>query len=225
MAAQCRTVTNDVCSGCFAYSRITAGSNSGVRCFDPLLPPEFVQNPNCMPRLPRRRGTLVGSLGSQNRVGHTQTDRQLPCSFISFCSMLCCTKPGNYTGSGTSQRVDLPTSLVFECFRSMAEVVLCQTLFSNLREENVDLDELAAIVSGSSGRNQGTEYKVQAAQDLANKICEYMLSPFPQTTPDPKIEALESQVQILQQQLARFEGTPSPKQVCSISDNRYPASR
>ena len=34
-------------------------------------------------------------------------------------------------------------------FRSMAEVVFCHSLFAKLREEAIDLDELARMVSGA----------------------------------------------------------------------------
>ena len=55
----------------------------------------------------------------------------------------------------------------------MAEVVFCHSLFAKLREEAIDLHELAMMVSGAgnnTGHNPTNDSKVQASQDLAGKV-------------------------------------------------------
>ena len=101
----------------------------------------------------------------------------------------------------------------FAGFRSMAETVFCHALFSKLREESIDLDELGMMVSG--GRvHQGSpitnDVKLQASQELAGKVVEFMFGLYPQEAPDPKVADLESQIHMLQQQIARFEQSPAP---------------
>ncbi|CAE7477510.1 unnamed protein product, partial [Symbiodinium sp. CCMP2456] len=95
----------------------------------------------------------------------------------------------------------------------MAETVFCHALFSKLREESIDLDELGMMVSGARG-GQGNpianDVKLQASQELAAKVVEFMLGLYPQETSDPKVAVLEGQIHVLQQQLARFEKSPAP---------------
>ena len=94
----------------------------------------------------------------------------------------------------------------------MAETVFCHALFSKLREESIDLDELGMMLSGGRA-HQGSpitnDVKLQASQELAGKVVEFMLGLYPQDAPDPKVVDLESQVYMLQQQLARFEKSPA----------------
>ena len=95
----------------------------------------------------------------------------------------------------------------------MAETVFCHALFSKLREESIDLDELGMMLSsarGSQGSPVTNDVKLQASQELAGKVVEFMLGLYPQETPDPKVAALEDQIHILQQQIARFEKSPTP---------------
>ena len=91
----------------------------------------------------------------------------------------------------------------FAGFRSMAETVFCHALFSKLREESIDLDELGMMMSGSrvhQGSPITNDVKLQASQELAGKV----------EAPDPKVAALENQIHMLQQQIARFEQSPAP---------------
>ena len=95
----------------------------------------------------------------------------------------------------------------------MAETVFCHALFSKIRAESIDLDELGMMLSGARSSHGGivtNDAKLQASQELASKVVEFMLGLYPQDTPDPKVAALEDQVHILQQQLARFEKSRAP---------------
>ncbi|OLP85914.1 hypothetical protein AK812_SmicGene33058 [Symbiodinium microadriaticum] len=101
----------------------------------------------------------------------------------------------------------------FAGFRSMAETVFCHALFSKLREESIDLDELGMMVAGGHMNHGGpvtNDVKLQASQELAGKVVEFMLGLYPQEAPDPKVAALENQIHMLQEQIARFEKSPAP---------------
>ena len=101
----------------------------------------------------------------------------------------------------------------FAGFRSMAETVFCHALFSKLREESIDLDELGMMLSGghmSQGGPVTNGVKLQASQELAGKVVEFMFGLYPQEAPDPKVTALENQIHILRQKIARFEKSAAP---------------
>ena len=61
----------------------------------------------------------------------------------------------------------------------MAETVFCHALFSKLREESIDLDELGMMLSGARGSHCSpvtNDVKLQASQELAGKVDAQSLS-------------------------------------------------
>ena len=85
----------------------------------------------------------------------------------------------------------------------MAETVFCHALFSKLREESIDLDELGMMLSGGRAHQGSPITNDVKLQELAGKVVEFMLGLYPQDAPDPKVVDLESQVHMLQQPTAR----------------------
>ena len=193
------------------YSRPTSPqgttSGSGMRSFGPLLPADFVQNPHFLDT------RTVAGLSLHRWVRRTEwtTKKQIdqcPTHVIPLHSVL-------YQGwnSYWIRHIAEGKPTFFAGFRSMAETVFCHALFSKLREESIDLDELGMMMSGGRA-HQGSpitnDVKLQASQELAGKVVEFMLGLYPQEAPDPKVAALESQIHMLQQQIARFEQSPAP---------------
>ena len=181
-------------------------SGPGMRSFGPLLPADFVQNPNFLDTRTVAGVSLPRWVRRTDWTTKKQID-QCPTHVIPLHSVL-------YQGwnSYWIRHIAEGKPTFFAGFRSMAETVFCHALFSKLREESIDLDELGMMLSGGRA-HQGSpitnDVKLQASQELAGKVVEFMLGLYPQDAPDPKVVDLESQVHMLQQQLARFEKSPA----------------
>ena len=182
-------------------------SGSGMRSFGPNLPADFVQNPHFLD------SRTVAGLNLHRWVRRTewtvkkQID-QCPTHVIPLHAVL-------YQGwnSYWIRHIAEGKPTFFAGFRSMAETVFCHALFSKLREESIDLDELGMMVAGGHMNHGGpvtNDVKLQASQELAGKVVEFMLGLYPQEAPDPKVAALENQIHMLQEQIARFEKSPAP---------------
>ena len=182
-------------------------AGSGMRSFGPNLPADIVQNPHFLDT------RTVAGLSLHRWVRRTEwtTKKQIdqcPTHFIPLHAVL-------YQGwnSYWIRHIAEGRPTFFAGFRSMTETVFCHALFSKLREESVDLDELGIMLSGARGSHGGmvtNDVKLQASQELASKVVEFMLGLYPQETPDPKLAALEDQIHLLQQQIARFDKSPAP---------------
>ncbi|CAE7685635.1 unnamed protein product [Symbiodinium microadriaticum] len=155
-----------------------------MRSFGPNLPADIVQNPHFLDT------RTVAGLSLHRWVRRTEwtTKKQIdqcPTHFIPLHAVL-------YQGwnSYWIRHIAEGRPTFFAGFRSMTETVFCHALFSKLREESVDLDELGIMLSGARGSHGGmvtNDVKLQASQELASKVVEFMLGLYPQETPDPKL--------------------------------------
>ena len=193
------------------------------RTFGPMLPAEFSQNPNYLDS----RSIAGLNLARWVKKSEWTVKKQIdgcPSHAIPLHSVL-------YQGwnSYWIRHVAEGKPTFFVGFRSMAEVVFCHSLFAKLREENVDLDELARVVHGGQTSSSGSnlsDARVQATQTLATKVVDFMSGLYPQDEADPEKAAMVNQIQLLQQQLARFESvtpTKSENTEAGIS-NKTPTS-
>ena len=184
------------------------GSPTQHRTFGPMLPAEFSQNPNHL----HSRSIAGLNLALWVKKSEWTVKKQIdgcPSHAIPLHSAL-------YQGwnSYWIRNVAEGKPTFFASFRSMAEVVFCHSLFAKLREENVDLDELARVVHGGQTSSSGSnlsDARVQATQTLATKAVDFMSGLYPQDEADPERAATVNQIQLLQQQLARFESVTPTK--------------
>ena len=185
-----------------------SGGQAQHRTFGPMLPAEFSQNPNYL-----GARTIAGlNLARWVKKSEWTVKKQIdgcPSHAIPLHSVL-------YQGwnSYWIRHVAEGKPTFFAGFRSMAEVVFCHSLFAKLREADVDLDDLARAVHGGQTSESGSnlsDARVQATQMLTTKVVDFMLGLYPQDEADPQKVAMENQIKLLQQQLARFESATPTK--------------
>ena len=176
------------------------------RVFGPMLPAEFCQNPNFLDSRSIAGLNLARWVKKTDWSVRKQIDG-CPTHLVPLHSLL-------YQGwnSYWIRHVAEGKPTFLAGFRSMAEVVFCHALFGKLRDEEVDLDELARIVHGSD------DDKVQATQQLASKVVELMMDMYPKDPVDTEKTAMAQQIQLLQQQLANFSNASPVRTPTQVSE-------
>ena len=143
-------------------------TGTGMRSFGPLLPADFVQNPNFLDTRTVAGVSLPRWVRRTDWTTKKQID-QCPTHVIPLHSVL-------YQGwnSYWIRHIAEGKPTFFAGFRSMAETVFCHALFSKLREESIELDELGMMISGGRA-HQGSpitnDVKLQASQGIGRKSC------------------------------------------------------